>query len=102
MDRIMEDLIVLLVLLIILLVLGLIWFLIAAAIAAWRYHRYYQQAEADCKQVYAEYGVNMPVDDVIHTVYGAGIDLPSDGASNVGQWVAGSLFGVEEYEERAV
>jgi hypothetical protein len=96
-DDTLELIFGILTLLVILLVLGIIWFLIASLIAAIRYSLYLRHAEAEFEQVARECGMNFPGADVIETVHGVGIH-PDGGYKNVNDWVAGTLFGTEEYE----
>jgi len=86
------------VLVAILVVAGVVWFLIATCIAAWRYHHYLKQAEADFEQMAREHGLNFPGAEVIETVHSVGVH-PDGGYKTVSGWAAGTLFGVEEYEE---
>ena len=93
----LELIFAILALLLILLVAGAIWFLIASCIAAWRYRKYLKKAEADFEQTAREHGLNIPGSEVIETVHSVGIH-PETGYESVGDWAAGTLFGVEEYE----
>lgn len=83
-------------LLAVLLIAGVVWFLIAATIASVSYANHIRQAEAEFDRVAAEIGIDLDTDEVLRAVYGAGIELPEDGYGTVGEWVAGSVFGVEE------
>ncbi len=105
MDRMLDEMMGLMLGLAILLVFGLVAALIYVAIAVvvyqYRLSAYRKQAEADFEQEAARMGIDLPAEEIIQTVHSVGIDLPADGFDNVGEWVAGSLFGTEQYEEVA-
>jgi hypothetical protein len=105
MDRMLDDLAGLFLGLAILLIFGalaaLIYFCVAYVIYRHRLGVYRQQAEADFEQEAARLGIDLDADEIFRSAYGVGVDLPNDGYDNVGEWAAGTLFGVEAYEEVA-
>ncbi len=83
------------------LIAAVIWYLITVAITQYRYRQHQIQGEADFDEIAAQLGINFDPDDLLRALYGAGIDLPNEGYRTVADWMAGTVFGVEDVEEAA-
>src|SRR5258708_33574870 len=73
----------------------LIWMLISAVILMVRYRVAYAEAGQLYQEVEDELGEgSYEADNVIHAVFGAGIELPRDGYRNTVDWLENTIFGV--------
>lgn len=105
MERALEELTGLLIGVAVLLLFGaiaaLIYYALAYTIYQHRLQEYRKQAEADFEIEAARTGLDLDGEEIIRTVHAVGVELPTDGYDNIGEWATGSLFGAEEYEEVA-
>jgi hypothetical protein len=100
MDRMLDDLMGLVLGLAILLIFGVIAAVLYFAFALMVYHMrkraYERQAQATFEQEAARLGLDLPAEEIIKTVHMAGIEMPDDGYDTIGEWAAGTLFGVSD------
>ena len=76
---------------------AIVWFIISAIIGYIKYQRYLKNAQEDFDETAQELGVDLPVDDILHSI---GIEPPEEGGfETVAEWMAGTPFGVTEQWE---
>jgi len=78
---------------------AIVSFVIAAAIAHYRYNRFKLLAEEDFEQEAAMQGLDIPAEEVGQAFFDAGIEIPQGVKRNMGQVIGATLFGMEEVEE---
>jgi|SRR5579859_3762361 len=73
----------------------LIWMLISGVVVMVRYRIAYAQAGQLYDEIQDEVGASYEADNVIHAVFGAGLELPKDGYRNTVDWLENTIFGVK-------
>ncbi len=68
--------------------------LISGLVLVVRYQLAYAEAGSLYQQVEDEVGGGYKADDVLKSVFGAGIDLPRSGSRNPVDWLEHTIFGV--------
>ena len=78
-----------------LIVLAIIWLAISLTVAYFRLRRYRQLAEQAYAEVEEEVGATIPVDEILHATWGAGVDLGPNGWGDEFDFVNETAFGIK-------
>jgi hypothetical protein len=69
---------------------------VLAIVASIRYEQLVKSGQEVYDRIEMEQGVDLPIDDVLRALFGAGVELPQDGFEEPIDWFTATLFGVEE------
>ncbi|HJS82765.1 MAG TPA: hypothetical protein VJ742_08020 [Nitrososphaera sp.] len=75
-------------------IIGILWFVVSGIVAAHRYQKYFNEANALYDQAELATGAGLDADDVFRSVFGSDIGFSDNGHETPLDWVEGTVFGV--------